>query len=167
MPTNYEQAFAGHPEAYDAWVRLGTAVKARMDPRRYELATLAAARARRSSYCCLAHGQVLAERFGLPIARLTADPRSAGLDDTDVAVMDFAAKVATDPATVDEADHERLHALGLDDDAIMDVALTAGARCFFSSVLDAMRVRPDAHYRDLPDDVRAALEVGRPIADPT
>jgi hypothetical protein len=32
-----------------------------MDLRRYELATLAAARRLRSSYCCLAHGRVLAE----------------------------------------------------------------------------------------------------------
>jgi hypothetical protein len=34
-----------------------------MDPGRYELATVAAARVLRSSYCSLAHGQVLAEQF--------------------------------------------------------------------------------------------------------
>ena len=34
-----------------------------MDTRRYELATLAAARELRSSYCSLAHGKILAERF--------------------------------------------------------------------------------------------------------
>ena len=63
MPTNYEVAFAERPEVYDAWMQLNGSIKESMDLRRYELATLAAARRLRSSYCCLAHGTVLAERF--------------------------------------------------------------------------------------------------------
>lgn len=34
-----------------------------MDPRRYELATIAAARRLHSSYCTLAHGSVLIDKF--------------------------------------------------------------------------------------------------------
>ena len=56
MRTNFERAFAERPEIYAAWVQLNGAVKAGMDLRRYELATLAAAQRLRSSYCCLAHG---------------------------------------------------------------------------------------------------------------
>jgi alkylhydroperoxidase family enzyme len=55
------------------WQQLNGAIKAGMDLRRYELATLAAARRLRSSYCCLAHGKILAERFGEPVARIAAD----------------------------------------------------------------------------------------------
>src|SRR3954452_9722759 len=59
VPTNYELAFAERPDVLAAWGQLNGAIKAGMDLRRYELATLAAARRLRSSYCCLAHGSVL------------------------------------------------------------------------------------------------------------
>ena len=65
-----ERAFAERPEVYAAWVQLNGAIKAGMDPRRYELATLAAARRLRSSYCCLAHGTVLQERFDEPVLEI-------------------------------------------------------------------------------------------------
>ena len=49
MPTNLERAFDDWPEVYAAWAQLNGAIKAGMDLRRYELATLAAARRLRSS----------------------------------------------------------------------------------------------------------------------
>ena len=48
---------------------------------------------------------------------------------------------------------------------VIHVVLAASARCFFSKTLDALGVRPDAHYRELPEDVREALVVGRAIAE--
>ena len=57
MPTNYERAFELRPEVYAAWVQLNSAIKAGMDLRRYELATLAAARPLRSSYCAWRTGR--------------------------------------------------------------------------------------------------------------
>ncbi len=77
MATNYELAFEQRPAVYAAWGQLNGAIKAGMDLRRYELATLAAARRLRSSYCCLAHGTVLAERFGEPVAQIAVDHRLA------------------------------------------------------------------------------------------
>ena len=100
MPKNLELAFADRPEVYAAWVQLNGAIKAGMDLRRYELATLAAARRLRSSYCCLAHGTVLQEQFGEPVLEIALDHRNAGLDEVDVAVMDLAERVVDD-ATVD------------------------------------------------------------------
>ncbi|HEU5363185.1 MAG TPA: carboxymuconolactone decarboxylase family protein [Gaiellaceae bacterium] len=165
MPANYERAFEARPEVYAAWVQLNTAVKEGMDIRRYELATLAAAQRLRSSYCSLAHGKVLLERFGEPVAEIARDRRSAGLDEVDLAVMDLAEKVVDDATSIDGADLEPLRSLGLSDDEIMGVVLAASVRCFFSKTLDALCVRPDAAFRELPDDVREALVVGRPIAD--
>ncbi|HXQ85658.1 MAG TPA: carboxymuconolactone decarboxylase family protein, partial [Gaiella sp.] len=75
MPTNFEVAFAERPDVYAAWVELNGAIKASMDLRRYELATLAAARRLRSSYCCLAHGSVLAQKFGEPVREIALDHR--------------------------------------------------------------------------------------------
>ena len=165
MATNYEQAFEPRPAVYAAWQQLNGAIKAEMDPRCYELATLAAVRRLRSSYCCLAHGTVLAERFGEPAAQIAVDHRAAGLDEIDVAVMDLAEQVADDATSVSEADLQRLRDLGLSQEEVMDVILAATARCFFSKTLDALGVRPDPGYRDLEPGLRQALVIGRPIAD--
>lgn len=165
MPRNYERAFAARPEVYAAWGELNGAIKAGMDLRRYELATLAAARRLRSSYCSLAHGTVLLERFGEPVLEIALDRRTAGLDEVDIAVMDLAERVVDDATSVAGDDLQRLRDLGLSDTEIMDVVLAASARCFFSKTLDALGVRPDASYLDLDAKLRDALVVGRPIAD--
>ncbi len=165
MPTNYERAFEKRPEVYAAWARLNGSIKASMDPRRYELATLAAARRLRSSYCALAHGSVLLERFGEAVDAIALDYRSAGLDPVDVAVMELAERVVDDATSIAGADLQRLRDLGLTDEEIMDVVLAAAARCFFSKTLDALGVRADARYHQLDPKVREALVVGRPIAE--
>ena len=165
MTTNYERAFAERPEVLAAWVELNNSIKARMDLRRYELVTLAAARRLRSSYCCLAHGTVLLERFDEPVLEIARDHRSANLSELDVAVMDLAERVVDDATSIGDADTQRLRDLGLSQAEIMDVVLAASARCFFSKTLDALGVLPDASYRELEPELRDVLVVGRPIAE--
>ena len=60
---NFTRAFSHRPAVYAAWRELNGAIKSNMDLRRYELATVAAARQLRSSYCALAHGSVLIDKF--------------------------------------------------------------------------------------------------------
>src|SRR6476659_5899084 len=93
---NHLAAFATRPGILAAWQQLNGAIKESMDLRRYELATVAAARRLRSSYCMLAHGGVLARDFFEPddVREIALDHRSAGLEPVDVAVMDLADKVA-------------------------------------------------------------------------
>ena len=162
---NFTQAFSHRPAVYAAWRQLNGAIKATMDLRRYELATLAAAARLRSSYCCLAHGRVLANEF-LPaesVAALVADHRAGGLSEQEVAVMDLAEKVAADATHVTAADLQRLRDLGLADAEIFEVVAAAAARCFFSKTLDALGAAPDARYRELDAGLREALTVGRAI----
>jgi uncharacterized peroxidase-related enzyme len=143
VPTNYERAFAERPEVLAAWVQLNTAIKAGMDLRRYELATVAAARRLRSSYCTLAHGTILMDKFLEPdvLQAVVDDHRAAGLDAVDVAVMDLADKVAHDATSVDQADVNHLRSLGLSDTEILDVVAAAAARAFFSKMLDGLGAR--------------------------
>jgi uncharacterized peroxidase-related enzyme len=163
---NYTAAFSHRPELYAAWKQLGGALKANMDLRRYELATLAAARRLRSSYCSLAHGTVLLNEYldQDTLRAVVADHHDAGLDAVDVAVMDLADKVAGDATSVTEADIDRLRSLGLSDPEIFDVVAAAALRCFFSKTLDGLGVEPDAEYAALDPELRDALTVGRPIA---
>jgi alkylhydroperoxidase family enzyme len=165
MTTNYERAFEPRPEVYAAWASLNKAIKGGMDLRRYELATLAAARRLRSSYCALAHGKVLEESFGEPVREIAIDRRAAGLDEVDVAVMDLAERIVDDAASIRDDELQRLRDLGLSETEIMDVVLAAAARCFFSKTLDALGVLPDASFRELAPELREALVVGRPIAE--
>jgi uncharacterized peroxidase-related enzyme len=164
---NYTRAFSLHPELYAAWRGLNGAVKQAMDLRRYELATLAAARRLRSTYCALAHGAVLASQF-LPQEQLldvVADHRHADLDEVDVAVMDLAEKVAGDATLVGQEDVDRLRSLGLSDRDILDVVAAASVRCFFSKMLDALGAEPDPRFEELDPALRRALTVGRPFAE--
>jgi uncharacterized peroxidase-related enzyme len=164
---NYTRVFANRPAVLEAWRALNGAVKASMDPRRYELATVAAALRLRSSYCALAHGKVLAEQFYGPVAvsSIATAPATAPLTPVDRAVMALADKVAAGAARMTEDDLAELRGLGVDDTDILDVILAAAARCFFSSVLDAVGAEPDAAFRSLDDAVRDALTIGRPIAE--
>jgi alkylhydroperoxidase family enzyme len=164
MTTNHERGFAERPEVYAAWVQLNGAIKAGMDLRRYELATFAAAQRLRSSYCSLAHGTVLRERFGESLRELAVDRRTAGLDEIDLAVMDLAERVVDDATSIEDADLQRLRELGLSETDIMDVVLAAAARCFFAKTLDALSILPDARYNELEPELREVLVVGRAIA---
>ena len=163
---NMTRVFSHRPEVNAAWVQLLTQVRgASLDARRYELATIAAARALSSSYCMLAHGSVLLNGIydTEQVRAIAADYRNAGLDPADVAMMAFAEKIARDATSVTQSDIADLREHGFSDAEIFDIAATAAARCFFSKLLDALGAEPDAQYGKLDPDLRAALTVGRPI----
>jgi uncharacterized peroxidase-related enzyme len=136
-----------------------------MDLRRYELATVAAASALRSSYCALAHGRILARDYITPegVIAVADGAESVELDEVDRAMVAFARKVALHADQVTEQDIDALRAQGLADDEIFDVVLAAAARCFFSKTLDATGTLADAAFQGLDPRLRDALTVGRPI----
>lgn len=146
---NHTRVFALTPAIHSAWQQLSAAVKDGMDLRRYELVTLAAARALRSSYCSLAHGKVLRDRFYDPdtLNAIATDHHTANLDPVDIAITDFAERVATNPTTITESDIDSLRHHNLTEKEIFQIILTVSARCFFSTALDAAGAQPDPHYR--------------------
>jgi uncharacterized peroxidase-related enzyme len=166
---NYAPAFATRPDVAEAWNVLSNAVRGHMERRRFELATIAAARAYRSTYCMAAHCKFLRDDCDddETMRILAADPSGAGLDAADRAVVGFATQVARDAASITAADVQLLRDNGLRDDEIFDVALAAAARAFFTKALDALGVQADAELGATFDpQVRSQVTVGRPIADP-
>jgi alkylhydroperoxidase family enzyme len=116
----------------------------------------------------MAHSKVLRDRFfdADGVRDLVVDRKAAGLDELDLAVMDFAEQVAADAAAITSEDVDRLRQLGLSDVEVLDVALTAAARCFFAKVLDAMGALPDSKFREwLEPELQQTLTVGRPVAE--
>ena len=164
--TNRAQAFSLRPGVRDGWTALLKSIQSNLPVRTYELATLAAARALRCSYCSLAHGQVLAEKVfdAATVTAIAAGAPEAPLEPREHAMMAFAEKVALAADRIAAADVDTLRAHGYRDEEIFDIAAAAAARCFFSKLLDALGVEPDAAFTGLDPTLRQALTVGRPIA---
>jgi len=162
---NMAKAFSHRPEVWKAWGVLLGSISSQMDPRRYELVTLAAARELRSSYCMLAHGSILVRDFfkADEMEAIVNNTANAKLDDGDRAVMQFAEKVVRDASSVTESDIENLRTVGLTDQEIFDVVCAAAGRCFFSKTLDALGAHPDDTYNKLDEGLKKTLTVGRPI----
>ena len=163
---NYVLAFSHRPEVMSAWGNLLNVIKSKMDPRRYELVTLAAARTLRHSYCMLAHSLVLSEQFYTPeqLIRIATNYRTAGLAPADVAIMAYAEKVVRDATAITQADIDELNQHGYSDDEIFDITTAATVRCFFSKTLDALGVEPDEAYLALDEELHQTLAIGRLIA---
>lgn len=163
---NYTRTFSLHPEAYRAWRHLIAAVAKPMDDRRYELSTVGAASRLRSTYCSLAHGEILSEDHLEPsvVVRIVENPDQLPLDEVDARVFQFARKVAADATSVTEADIEGLRSAGLSEKEIFEVVLAAAARSFFTKVIDATGTLADSVYNEMDPELREALTVGRPIA---
>lgn len=163
---NYARVFCYRPELMKLWADLQKGIRRHVEPRRFGLVTLAAARALRSSYCSLAHGRALTEYFTADEVRAIADGDPSGpLSPAEVAMMDFAARVAGDAAAVTAADVDTLKSQGFSDAEVFDVAVTAAARAFFSKVVEGLGAQPDTEFHALDESLKAALTVGRPIAD--
>jgi uncharacterized peroxidase-related enzyme len=165
---NYAAAFATRPDVAQAWNTLNNAIRGPMERRRFELATIAAARAYRSTYCMAAHCKFLRDACDdEPTMRaIAADPSGASLDATDRAVVAFATQVAQDASSITADDVQRLRDHGLDDPDIVDLVLAAAARAFFTKVLDALGVQADVQLGETFDpEVRRQVTVGRPIAE--
>jgi uncharacterized peroxidase-related enzyme len=164
---NWATAFSLRPGVMDGWTGLLRSIQSNLPVRSYELATLAAARALRSSYCSLAHGSVLANKVFDPTAVtaiMTGSPESP-LEPRERAMMAFVEKVVLDADHVTPEDVEALRAHGYLDEEIFDLVAAAAARCFFSKLLDALGVEADATFNALEPALRRALTVGRPVAD--
>lgn len=164
---NYAAPFSHRPEVGQAWQALNLAIRGGMDRRRYEIATIAASRARRSTYCTTAHSMFLRDVCGDEAAMrsINDQPDGAGLEEPDRAVYEFATAVATDAAGIQEADVDRVRAVGLSDADIADVVFAAAARCFFTAVLDAAGAQLDPETAAaFPPDQIEGMVVGRPVA---
>jgi uncharacterized peroxidase-related enzyme len=163
---NYAKVFSHRPQVMGAWGNLLGSIRSNLELRRYELVTLAASRALRSSYCMLAHGSVLLNNgfSSKQLAAVADDYTQAGLTPVEVAIMAFAEQIVRDATAITADDIQRLRDLGLSDTEVFDVAATASARCFFSKLNDALGAEPDSAYLNLDPGLRQHLVIGRQIS---
>lgn len=162
---NYARLFSHRPEVMRHWARLLAAIRSDIDPRRFELVTVAAAHALGNSYCALAHGKALTEHFtAQDVQRIAADDNGLPLSAAEAAMVKFARKVATNAAAVTAGDVGELEALGFSDAEVFDIVATVAARAFFTKFLDGLGAEADVNYLEMEPQLRKSLTVGRPIA---
>jgi uncharacterized peroxidase-related enzyme len=148
---NHAQLFSERPDVLEAWRAFQGSVRQHLRLRDYELVTMAAAQALHCRYCLLAHGSVLLNN-GFTVDQLRAlltDYHNADLTRREVAVMDFAYKIAVNAYQMTQADTNSLRSHGFSDAEILDITMTATIRSTFSLTLEALGAQPDAAYDEL------------------
>ncbi len=141
---SHTRAMALNPEAVRAFEALVRSVAPGLGMRRYELVTLAAAGAIGSGACRLAHGNKSLKYIDADeLERVARDFRTAGLPPEEVAMMEFAERLSRDSSTMTEQDATVLREHGFSDREIVDIALAAAARNFYSRSLHALGVEVD------------------------
>lgn len=116
------------------------------------------------SYCSLAWGSKLAQASDAQ----TASGVLRGQDDTltpaELAMAEWARKVARDPNRTSAADVQELRDAALSDEQIFAITVFVALRVAFSTVNDALGICPDAALRSTaPQEVLDAVTFGRPI----
>ena len=99
-------------------------------------------------YCLTAHGAAVRAMSGDPILgeQLVMNYRVADLDARQRAMLDFAAKMTTSSAEIDEADRAALRQVGFSDRDIFDMAGVAGFYNMTNRVASAIDMRPNDEY---------------------
>ena len=122
-----------------------------------EMIVVATSAANRCLYCVVAHGAILRIRAKDPLVadRLAVDHRKAGLTDRQVAMLDFALKVAARAHAVDDADYEALERHGISREDGWDIAAIAAFFAMSNRLAGAADLRPNEEFfalgRTVPD----------------
>ncbi|MDR7464167.1 MAG: hypothetical protein QN152_06375 [Armatimonadota bacterium] len=146
-------ALSLRPDVAVAFDTFTAAVKgaSALTPQERRLISLVVAERLRSTYCVLVYAvDVERDLGGLDRVRaVLRDYRSAGLSPRAVAILDYAVAAATGHPT--EEHIVRLRESGLDDGAILDVAVWANLRACRSRIYEALGVQTDPFFLEQED----------------
>ncbi|MGH7767089.1 MAG: carboxymuconolactone decarboxylase family protein [Candidatus Binatia bacterium] len=93
--------------------------------------------------------------------KIAHDYRDAGLDQKDLAMLEYAEKITLFPSQVSEKDVNRLRQVGWSDKEILDIAAVTSYRNFITRMADALGVELTEDYKSLRRDYVESLMVGK------
>ena len=113
-----------------------------------EMIVVATSAANSCHYCVIAHGALLRIYSKKPLLadQVAVNFRRADITAREMAILEYAVKVATDSATLTEADKIAVKQHGLDDEDIWDIA---GITAFFgmsNRLANAQEMRPNDEF---------------------
>jgi len=151
---NVFQLYATRPEHFKRWrqhfneVTIGAS---ELTAAEREMIAVAVSSENHCLYCLTAHGAGLRVAINDQVQgdRITLDYRRAGLDARARAMLDYAVKITLHPVECDEADIERLRALGFSDEGIFDIIETAAMYNFTNRLAAASGLLPNREYHSI------------------
>ena len=93
--------------------------------------------------------------------KIAHDYRSAGLDQKDLAMLEYAEKITLYPSQASEMDVDRLRQAGWSDEEVLDIAAVTSYRNFITRMADALGVELTEDYKNLRKDYLESLMVGK------
>jgi len=113
-----------------------------------EMIAVAVSSQNRCYYCLTAHGAAVRQYSGNPLLgeQIVMNYRVARISKRQRAMLDFSVKLTASPASVEEADRERLRRAGFSERDIWDIASVVGFFNMSNRVASATDMRPNAGY---------------------
>jgi uncharacterized peroxidase-related enzyme len=113
-----------------------------------ELVVVATSGANHCTYCVVAHGAILRIRSKDPhlADQVASNPWTCDLDERQRAIVDLALLLATDSATLADADLDAARDAGLTDDEIWDVGAITAFFAMSNRLAHLMALRPNAEF---------------------
>ena len=165
---NLTRAWAWRPDVFEEFAALRSRLttKSSLSKREQAVIVCATAAKLRDSYCSLAWGKTLAAEAGADLAAaVIGSTTHAGLSARDQALAEWARKVVANPNGTSSQDVSALQAAGFTEREIFESTVFIAFRLAFSTVNDALGVRPDWELAEaVPKEVGAAVTFGRPPA---
>ena len=143
-PAEWRAFFAYH----DALMEVEPDARRTLTKAEREMIVVATSGVNRCPYCVVAHGAILRVRAKNPTIadQVAVNPLKADLTSRERVMLEFALKVATDSAAIEEADYERLRAAGFTDDDAWDIVAITAFFAMSNRLANAARIRPNDEF---------------------
>ena len=148
---NVFRALAVRPDELRAFLDYHDAIMDRaegLSKAERELVVVATSGANHCTYCVVAHGAILRIRSKDPhlADQVAANPWACELDERQRAIVDLALLLATDSATLTDADLDAARDAGLTEDEIWDVGAITAFFAMSNRLAHLMALRPNADF---------------------
>lgn len=139
-PDEFRAFFAGHDALMDKSEGLSKAER--------EMIVVATSAVNQCSYCVIAHGAILRIRAKNPLIadQLAINPGKADLSERERHIVDFALAMATDSASVTDADIHVMRDRGFTDDEIWDIGAITAFFAMSNRLANLSSMRPNDEF---------------------
>lgn len=147
-------ALARRPEEFRAFFAYHDALmekESELSKAEREMIVVATSALNNCLYCVIAHGAILRVRAKDPLLadQIAVNYRKAPLTPRQRAMLDFALKVATRSAEIDETDYERLREAGISGEGAWDIAAIASFFAMSNRLANAFGILPNPEFYTL------------------
>ena len=149
---NVFRALAWRPDEFRAFFHYHDALMDKESPglsmAEREMIVVATSARNRCQYCVIAHGAIVRIRARNPLLadQLASNYRKADITPRQLAMLDFAVKIASQADEVDEQDFSRLREAGFDDDDIWDIGAISAFFGLSNRLANMMSLRPNDEF---------------------